>query len=174
MILGRVEDTGVGVAPEDIPKLFTRFGKLLRTAEMNHDGIGLGLSITKSVVEKSGGSIQLTSDGLGKGTKVSFSMCVEEISNHESPLQDSVDIGNHLDSNEQDGLFILNLPEHLRDKNKQPTDKSNEIDIDIEYLPQRREAKLTNWKEEVLKESDRGMLEEEAKNSNDLSGFADS
>ena len=85
---------------------------------MNHDGIGLGLSITKSVVEKSGGSIQLTSDGLGKGTKVTFSMCVEEITNYDHPSNDSLDIGNRLDSNEQDGLFILNLPKHLRDKEK--------------------------------------------------------
>ena len=97
MLLGRVEDTGVGIAPEDIPKLFTRFGKLLRTAEMNHDGIGLGLSITKSVVEKSGGSIQLTSDGLGKGTEVTFSMRVEEMSNQYHPTRETVDSGTQLD-----------------------------------------------------------------------------
>ena len=86
-LLGRVEDTGVGIAPEDIPKLFTRFGKLLRTAEMNHEGIGLGLSITKSVVEKSGGSIQLSSDGVGKGTTVTFSMCVDEVASVDSLKQ---------------------------------------------------------------------------------------
>ena len=47
MLKGQISDTGVGIANEDLPKLFNRFGKLLRTAEMNHDGIGLGLSITK-------------------------------------------------------------------------------------------------------------------------------
>lgn len=40
-----VKDTGVGIAPEEMPKLFTRFGKLLRTASINHEGIGLGLNI---------------------------------------------------------------------------------------------------------------------------------
>lgn len=46
-----VEDTGVGIAREDLSKLFTRFGKLQRTAEMNHEGIGLGLTIVRQVVE---------------------------------------------------------------------------------------------------------------------------
>lgn len=48
-----VRDTGVGIAPEDFPKLFTRFGKLHRTAVMNSEGIGLGLTIVKHIVEKS-------------------------------------------------------------------------------------------------------------------------
>ena len=42
-----VQDTGAGIAREDIPKLFNRFGKLHRTAAMNHEGIGLGLTIVK-------------------------------------------------------------------------------------------------------------------------------
>ena len=52
-----VEDTGAGIAQEDIPKLFNRFGKLHRTAEMNSEGIGLGLTIVKQIIEKSGGTI---------------------------------------------------------------------------------------------------------------------
>jgi len=42
-----VRDTGHGIAEEDIPMLFTRFGKLQRTASLNHDGIGLGLNIVR-------------------------------------------------------------------------------------------------------------------------------
>ena len=42
-----VEDTGAGILKEELPKLFTRFGKLQRTAEMNSDGVGLGLTIVK-------------------------------------------------------------------------------------------------------------------------------
>jgi len=40
-----VNDTGVGISAEDLPKLFNKFGKLQRTAEMNSEGIGLGLTI---------------------------------------------------------------------------------------------------------------------------------
>ena len=42
-----IEDTGAGIAAEDLPKLFKQFGKLQRTAQMNNDGIGLGLTIVK-------------------------------------------------------------------------------------------------------------------------------
>ena len=50
-LIVHVKDTGAGIAPEDIPNLFSRFGKLHRTAEMNHEGIGLGLTIVKQIVE---------------------------------------------------------------------------------------------------------------------------
>ena len=42
-----VVDTGVGIAKEDLSKLFFKFGKLHRTANLNHNGIGLGLTIVK-------------------------------------------------------------------------------------------------------------------------------
>jgi two-component system sensor histidine kinase BaeS len=59
-----VEDTGVGIAPEDLPHIFDRFAKA-------HDsrGMGLGLTIAKNLVAAHGGDISATSD-LGKGTKV--------------------------------------------------------------------------------------------------------
>ena len=42
-----VNDTGVGIKPEEIKHLFQKFGKLHRTAEINSQGIGLGLLIVK-------------------------------------------------------------------------------------------------------------------------------
>ena len=42
-----VKDSGVGIEAEDIPKLFSKFGKLHRTADINSEGIGLGLTIVK-------------------------------------------------------------------------------------------------------------------------------
>ena len=51
LLVVHVKDTGAGIAAEDFPKLFTRFGKLQRTAEMNNEGIGLGLTIVKKIVE---------------------------------------------------------------------------------------------------------------------------
>ena len=40
-----VIDTGKGISAEDLDRLFKKFGKLLRTAEMNSEGIGMGLMI---------------------------------------------------------------------------------------------------------------------------------
>ena len=69
-----IEDTGAGIAKEDIPKLFTRFGKLHRTAELNSAGIGLGLMIIKQIVESSHGSVVGESEGVGRGSLFIFSM----------------------------------------------------------------------------------------------------
>ena len=60
-----VSDTGVGIAARDMPKLFSRFGKLHRTAQMNHEGIGLGLTIVQQIVRQSGGEVTVKSKGIG-------------------------------------------------------------------------------------------------------------
>ena len=65
-----VRDTGKGIAPEDIGHLFTRFMKLNNFAQGN----GLGLSISKSIVEKLGGKIGAESEGLGKGSLFWFTL----------------------------------------------------------------------------------------------------
>ena len=74
MLVVHVEDTGAGISADDMPKLFTTFGKLQRTAGMNSEGIGLGLTIVKQIVELSGGSVGVHSDGIGHGTVFGFSM----------------------------------------------------------------------------------------------------
>ena len=61
MLLVNVIDTGVGIAEEDFPKLFTRFGKLHRTALINSEGIGLGLNMVKQIVQSAGGMVGVES-----------------------------------------------------------------------------------------------------------------
>ena len=63
-----MEDTGVGISQKDFPKLFTRFGELQRTAQINNEGIGLGLNIVKQIVELCDGQVNVHSDGKGKGS----------------------------------------------------------------------------------------------------------
>ena len=77
LLIVSVEDTGVGIAHEDFPKLFSRFGKLQRTAQMNGEGIGLGLNIVKQIVEKCGGDVHVESEGLGHGSTFKFSMIMQ-------------------------------------------------------------------------------------------------
>jgi len=50
-IVIHVKDSGVGIKREEFPMLFTRFGKLQRTVEMNSDGIGMGLNIVKQILD---------------------------------------------------------------------------------------------------------------------------
>ena len=74
-----VSDTGVGIAKEDIPNLFNKFGKLQRTTEMNSDGIGLGLTIVKQIVEQGGGYVDVESDGVGKGSTFIFTLRMSSV-----------------------------------------------------------------------------------------------
>jgi signal transduction histidine kinase/CheY-like chemotaxis protein len=65
-----VRDTGIGIAPDKLDKIFTRFVKLNHFAQ----GSGLGLAITQSLVEKMGGQVGATSDGEGKGSTFWFTI----------------------------------------------------------------------------------------------------
>jgi len=57
-----VQDTGIGIAPEDIPKLFQRFTQVDMSSTRQIGGTGLGLSIAKALVEAHGGSIGVRSE----------------------------------------------------------------------------------------------------------------
>ncbi|WP_296607317.1 ATP-binding protein [Nocardioides sp.] len=57
-----VTDTGIGIAPADRDRLFTRFFRSRQAQERSIQGVGLGLSITKSIVESHGGRIEVTSE----------------------------------------------------------------------------------------------------------------
>ena len=70
-----VKDTGIGIKEEDKDKLFTMFGKLEATAAINTTGIGLGLSICKSIVDMLGGTIYLDEDN-EVGTSIIFTISV--------------------------------------------------------------------------------------------------
>jgi signal transduction histidine kinase len=55
-----VEDSGIGIAPEDIPRLFSEFGQLGRS-ETSKTGSGLGLAISKNIAEAQGGRVGVSS-----------------------------------------------------------------------------------------------------------------
>jgi signal transduction histidine kinase len=57
MLLTEVTDTGVGVAPEDVPKLFDRFWQFDTSSTRIGGGLGLGLPIAKAIVVGHGGTI---------------------------------------------------------------------------------------------------------------------
>ena len=62
-----VKDTGIGIKPEDMEKLFKSFQRLEETRNRNIEGTGLGLNITKQLVHLMDGSIEVESE-YGKGT----------------------------------------------------------------------------------------------------------
>ena len=78
--LFRISDTGIGIAMEDIPKALSRFGQVQSGLDRSHEGTGLGLPLTKALVEKHGGSLDLQSKP-GTGTTVTVRLPAERIVN---------------------------------------------------------------------------------------------
>ena len=59
--------------------MFTRFGKLQRTAKVNSEGLGLGLVIVKEICEVYGGDISVISNGKSEGSTFTFTMKLEPV-----------------------------------------------------------------------------------------------
>jgi two-component system phosphate regulon sensor histidine kinase PhoR len=67
-VLIEVSDDGIGLAPEDQPRIFERFYRVDRSRSREMGGTGLGLSIVKHAIQGQGGSVDVESE-LGKGSK---------------------------------------------------------------------------------------------------------
>lgn len=85
-----VKDTGIGIPKEKMDRLFKPFSQVDSSTSRNYGGTGLGLVISKKLVEKMGGSMSVESDE-GKGTTFYFDLitsAVEDVSNfyHYAPL----------------------------------------------------------------------------------------
>ena len=63
-----VQDTGIGLSAESLPYLFQRFWQVQTVDNRSHGGLGLGLALTRHIVEMHGGSISARSAGLGQGS----------------------------------------------------------------------------------------------------------
>lgn len=65
----RVRDTGVGIAPELLPRIFDLFTQGDRTLDRSQGGLGIGLCLVKKLVELHGGTVTAHSAGLGQGSE---------------------------------------------------------------------------------------------------------
>lgn len=68
-----VKDTGVGIAPKDISKVMSTFGQVENKLSRRYEGTGLGLPLSKKLVELMGGTLEIESE-LSKGTIVTISL----------------------------------------------------------------------------------------------------
>ena len=73
-----VSDTGMGISPETLPKIFNAFEQGERSRGQRFGGLGLGLAISRAIVELHGGSISASSEGKDKGATFTVRLdCVE-------------------------------------------------------------------------------------------------
>jgi signal transduction histidine kinase len=70
-----VADTGIGIKPEDMPRLFKEFTQLEAPMRKKYKGTGMGLALTKKLVELHGGKIWAESE-FGRGSRFSFAIPV--------------------------------------------------------------------------------------------------
>ena len=73
-----VSDTGIGVPPEHLPHLFTRFYRVDKSRSRAGGGSGIGLTIAKHLVEAHGGRIWVRSQEAGKGSTFAFTLPVSK------------------------------------------------------------------------------------------------
>jgi two-component system heavy metal sensor histidine kinase CusS len=66
-----IRDTGIGIAPQDLPKIFNRFHRGDNAKSLDAEGTGLGLAIVKSIIDMHDGKIDITSV-LSQGTTVTL------------------------------------------------------------------------------------------------------
>jgi signal transduction histidine kinase len=74
MLAFQVRDTGVGIAPENLPRIFERFYRVEKSRARALGGSGIGLTISKALVEAMRGSIRAESAGLSKGSVFTFTL----------------------------------------------------------------------------------------------------
>lgn len=70
----RVKDSGIGIAPELMPKVFDMFVQGETVTERSHGGLGLGLTLARDIVQLHGGTVQANSDGVGHGSEFVVSL----------------------------------------------------------------------------------------------------
>jgi len=77
-IVVSVSDTGVGIAPQNIPLALMPFGQVELTLSRAHDGVGLGLPLSQRLTELHGGRLEIEST-VGRGTTVSVTLPPERV-----------------------------------------------------------------------------------------------
>jgi CheY-like chemotaxis protein len=65
----RVRDTGIGIAAEQLPRIFDMFMQIDTSLERSVSGLGIGLTLVKNLVETHGGTVEAQSAGLGHGSE---------------------------------------------------------------------------------------------------------
>lgn len=82
-----VRDSGVGIAPQDLPNIFSRFWQADTSSQRKYQGMGIGLSLVKEIAEAHGGSVSVESER-GKGTTMAVLLPYEAAEDTPAPTHE--------------------------------------------------------------------------------------
>lgn len=99
-----VQDTGQGIDPEFLPRVFDRFRQADSSTTRSFGGLGLGLAIVRHLVELHGGTVSAESEGVGKGA--TFSATFPLLTERAEPVAHGSDL-NATEVRSLDGLRVL-------------------------------------------------------------------
>jgi len=99
-----VSDTGIGISQEDIARLAQPFEQIDSQHSRQHEGTGLGLALSKSLVELHGGNFNINSV-VGEGTTVTFTL--PAFVQKKAPVQNKNEVGNEITRLAQDIADVL-------------------------------------------------------------------
>lgn len=85
----RVRDSGIGISPDKLPRIFEMFTQLDASVERTVGGLGIGLTLAKSLVELHGGVLEAHSPGLGQGSEFVVYLPVLANAPHHTPPEPS-------------------------------------------------------------------------------------
>jgi len=68
-VIYKIKDTGVGIPGEMLPRVFELFTQVNRSLDRSQGGLGIGLTVVRKLAEMHGGSVSVTSEGLGQGSE---------------------------------------------------------------------------------------------------------
>ncbi len=74
-----VQDEGIGIAPEALPKLFSLFSRISNSDDLTQGGLGIGLALVRQLVELHGGTVGVTSEGLNKGCEFTVRLPASQV-----------------------------------------------------------------------------------------------
>ena len=81
----RIRDTGIGIAPELLPRIFDLFTQAEQALDRSEGGMGIGLALVKALVEMHEGSVDVSSAGLGRGSEFVVRLPVQEAPEADQP-----------------------------------------------------------------------------------------
>jgi PAS domain S-box-containing protein len=100
----RVRDNGIGIPPEMLSEVFELFSQIDNAPDRSHGGLGIGLTLTRRLVEMHGGTITAISDGIGRGSEFVVQLPLAEPPVFDAPAGPTTDA---LAEPSDEGLRVL-------------------------------------------------------------------